>query len=161
VLSVYLLFIASLLSPFAAQGSPDLARLAKGAPVVAVGTIIEIGEPPGGWSWGGFVFSQKVKYRVSSVLKGEEVGGEITVYHYLFKDMPNSEKKRAALTPSLFAVGKEHILFVRPIKPDGGGTDTPSNTAVREFAEITSSQPAALATAENLKQVGKALSVRR
>jgi len=159
VLSIYFLVATNLLSTAVTQGHTNFPSLVDGAPIIAVGKITEIGEPPATWSAGGFVVAQKVKYKILTVLKGEKVGGEITVYHYLFKETPNSEKERSALTPSLFAVGKDHILFISPIK-SGGGPAHPSNTPLKEFAEITSSQAAVLASEDNLREVRKALSVR-
>jgi hypothetical protein len=156
MLSIYLFVVMGLLSPAAAQSPTNFTRLVKGSPVIAVGKIIEIGKPPAMWSAGGFVVAQKVKYEVSSVLKGEGLGGEITVHHFLFKGTPNSEKDRSALSPDIFGVGKEYILFIHPFKSDGEPDGSP-DTTVTEFYEVTSSQPAVPATEANLGAVRKLL----
>jgi hypothetical protein len=158
VLSVYLSVVIGLLPLGVAQSPTDFPMLVSRAPVVAVGRITEVGEPPGGWSTGGFHFAQKVKYKIVSVLKGEGLGDEVTVYFFLFEGAANTEPDRPMLSESLFAVGKEHLLFIRPINPDGSAV-LPSGI-IKEFMAINTAHGAMPATEGNLKEVRKALSAR-
>src|SRR3712207_5149726 len=80
VLSVYFSVVIGLLPLSVAQSPTDFNGLVSRTPVVAVGRITEVGEPPGGWSTGGLHFAQKVKYKIVSALKGEGLADEVTVH---------------------------------------------------------------------------------
>lgn len=161
MLSLCFLVTVSLLSPFVAQGAHlNFSKLVERSPIIAVGKIIEIGEPPTMWSTGDFMFAQKVKYRVSGVLKGEEVGGEITVYYYLFKGAPNTKADRPGLSPSLFNVGNEHILFLRPLGVENDAEHS-SGVVPKEFAAFNTEHGALPNSKETYKGVRDALTSRR
>ena len=151
MLSIYFLAVVSVLSPTVTRSAGDFTELVNSAPVVAVGKITEIGEPPITWSTGDFMFAQKVKYKVTRVLKGEKVSDEITVYHYLFKGSPNADKDRPNLSPALFTIGSEHILFIRSVQPVGG-RDHSSGVTMTDFAELTSARRAVPASENNLRR---------
>jgi hypothetical protein len=157
MLSVYCLIIGALLFPWTSQGGKDLSGMVSNAPVIAVARITSVEESPGVWSAGGFVNAQKVSYEIISVMKGEVRSKEITVYHYLFKDSPNASKYRPELSPSLFMIGSESILFLRPIPTYQEAESSPP--LIKEYAETNTSSGVVPANKENIRKVRKALRV--
>jgi hypothetical protein len=143
-----------LLSATFTQDGTDFSLLASRTPVIAVGKIIDIGEPPATWSTGGFVFAQQVKYKVVAVLKGENIAQEVTVSHYIFKGSPSCDKNRPRLSPDIFTLGSEHILFLSPSESDEATTPF-----LDRFAETNTAHGAVPANENNLRDVKKVLRI--
>jgi hypothetical protein len=87
-------------------------NLATNVDLVLVVEVKHVGPTPGFWS-GFLAASQRVRFKVVKVLKGNLNAGEVEVEYYLVKndDLVDSELPR--LSPEIFKEGNQLVLFLK------------------------------------------------
>jgi hypothetical protein len=87
-------------------------NLAANVDLVLVVEVKNVGPTPGFWS--GFVTaSQRVRFKVEKVLKGNLNAGEVEVEYYLVKNDELVDSELPRLSPEIFKEGNQLVLFLR------------------------------------------------
>jgi hypothetical protein len=90
-----------------------LSGLAADADYVFVGRVAELGQPPATWS-GYYLTTQKVRYVVEDVLKGDLSSGEpLAVAHVVVAGSRQANPQAVGLDPDLFVPDRRFIVFAK------------------------------------------------
>ncbi|MBA3243095.1 MAG: hypothetical protein H0T60_17895 [Acidobacteria bacterium] len=138
-----------------ATGQCDEARLKRTvskAKVVMIAEVAEIDAPPRLMAWSGLMaVTQRVKYKVRTVLKGELPEGDVWVSFYLVHHSLTADKDSPQVSPELFKENNVHVVFLElDKKPSSGETDA---TAARSYVAIDENCGAILATPTAEKKI--------
>jgi len=96
---------------------PTLEGLAKDAEIIFVGQVEKV-DPSWGW-WSGVAPNvQVVRYKIVNVLKGKHAADNITVGHLVVKNSLTADSSRAQLSPLIFSLGKEVLVFAKRMDKD-------------------------------------------
>ena len=88
--------------------------------IIVAANVTDLGRAPG--VWGGLIPAvQTVRYDVTTVYKGTLADRQIAVDHNVIKGSRWVEKKPPGLSHSMFAPGKQMLLFLQTPKQDIGG----------------------------------------
>jgi hypothetical protein len=109
-------------------------KLASNVNLVLVAEVTEVGPTPGFWS-GYLAASQRVRFKVVKVLKGDLNAGEVEVEYYLVKNDDLVDHELPRLSPVIFKAGNQLILFLktgRNAKPATFAADENRGTATAD-----------------------------
>jgi len=87
-------------------------NLAADVDLVLVVKVKHVGPTPGFWS-GYLSASQRVRFKVVKVLKGNLNAGEVEVEYYLVKNDDLVDNARPRLSPEIFEMGNQLVLFLK------------------------------------------------
>jgi hypothetical protein len=111
---VLLLALSSLTAPAMSQCDKEKwKRLAGEVGLVLVAEVGEVGLSQRAWS-GHIASAQRVKFKAIKVLKGQLSSSTLEVEYYLVKNDPLADTKQPRLSPEIFKVGNQLVLFLEP-----------------------------------------------
>lgn len=87
-------------------------NLATNVDLVLIVQVKHVGPTPGFWS-GYLAASQRVRFKVVKVLKGNLNTSEVEVEYYLVKNDDLVDSKRPRLSPEIFKEGNQLVLFLK------------------------------------------------
>ncbi len=96
---------------------------AANADLILVVEVTRVGPSAGFWS-GILAASQQVRFKLVKILKGTLNASEVQVEYYLVKNDELVDRKVPRLSPKLFKVGNQLIVFLRVDKERQGASFT-------------------------------------
>jgi hypothetical protein len=87
-------------------------KLATNVDLILVAEVKQVGPTPGFWS-GLFAASQRIRFKVVKVLKGNLKADEVEVEYYLVKNDELVDNERPRLSPEIFKAGNQVVLFLK------------------------------------------------
>jgi len=111
ILSLGVMAIPKTISNVPQSDKQKWQRLAEEVSLVLVAEVVEVKPSPGFWS-GHIAAIQHVRYKPVKVLKGDFASPNLEVEYYVVSNSPLADKKQARLSPAIFKVGNQLILFL-------------------------------------------------
>lgn len=109
-----LLALSSLSLPAMSQCDKEKwQRLAGEAGLVLVAEVEEVKPSLGFWS-GHIASVQRARFKVVKVLKGQLSSSRLEVEYYVVKNDALADTKQPRLSPEIFKVGNQLVLFLEP-----------------------------------------------
>ena len=107
-----ILLLHGLVQPPTQSDKQKWLNLAANVDLVLIVEVKHVGPTPGFWS-GYLAASQRVRFKVVKVIKGNLNAGEVEVEYYLVKNDDLVDNELPRLSPEIFEKGNHLVLFLK------------------------------------------------
>jgi len=107
-----ILLLHGLVQPSIQSDKQKWLNLAANVDLVLIVEVKNVGSTPGFWS-GYLAASQRVRFKVMKVLKGNLNAAEVEVEYYLVKNDDLVDNEQPRLSPEIFKRGNQLVLFLK------------------------------------------------